>query len=293
MVRVAGCDIAVRGRLLRIARVNGELYKFVTDPEAVVDAVKRSGARVDLFTFVPGLPPASPAFAYPMEWTNLAVLELSTFDRWWTSQIRVKTRNRARLASQRGVVVREVGFDDTLVEGVWRIYNEHPVRQGKRFRHYGKPAGVVRRELGTFLESSVFIGAFADDALVGFVKLTMDDARTQAGVMHLVAMLQHRDKAISNALIAEAVRACTARGLSHLVFASFSYRKQRDTLSDFKARNGFRQVAVPRYYVPITQRGALAYRLGLHRRVTDYLPPRWLDYARTVRRAWHARARAV
>jgi hypothetical protein len=122
------------------------------------------------------------------------------------------------------------------------------------------------------------------------VKLTYDESHTQAGLMHIISMLRHRDKAPTNALIVEAVRACTARQIPYLVYSNFSYgNKLRDTLSDFKERNGFVKIDVPRYYVPLTAAGAVAYRLGLHRRLISYFPEPVLAKLRNFRNSWHNR----
>ena len=103
---------------------------------------------------------------------------------------RHKTRNKAKQAEKKGVVVREVPFDDELARGIWEIYNECPVRQERLFPHYGKSLEAVREMSATFLdESSVFIGAFDGNKLIGFIKLTIDDTRTQAGMMHIISML--------------------------------------------------------------------------------------------------------
>src|SRR5438034_11689237 len=102
-----------------------------------------------------------------MEWDNLAVLLVSTFDHWWTHQIRFKARNKAKQAEKRGVTFREVPFDKALVEGIWKIYNECPVRQGKPFRHFGKDLETVHKEEATYLDSSIFIGALLGDSLIG------------------------------------------------------------------------------------------------------------------------------
>ena len=110
-----------------------------------------------------------------------SVAPISTFDHWWTIEIGSKARNKAKQAEKKKVVVREVPFDDVLVKGIWEVYNESPVRQGAPNRHYGKDIETVHREEATFLDSSIFIGAFLDDRLIGFVKLVHDETRTQAG----------------------------------------------------------------------------------------------------------------
>lgn len=285
---VCGRDIQVQGRLFRMARLDGDKYKFLDDPEPVLAGLRKSDPRVDIFTFMQKLPETTPKYDYPMEWDNLAVLPVSTFENWWSKQIGFKARNKAKQAAKKGVVIREVPFDEALVQGIWEIYNESPVRQGRRFPHYGKSIDVVRKMSGTFPDTSVFIGAFLDEKLIGFIKLTTDDGRTQAGMMHIVSMIQHRDKAPTNALVAQAVRSCADRGISHLVYSNFAYgKKERSSLSDFKERNGFQRVNLPRYYVPLTGLGWAAFRLGLHHKLVDRLPEPLLAKARDLRYSWY------
>ena len=283
-----GRDIQVHGSLVRIARLDGDKYKFLDDPEPVVAALRKSQKRVDIFTFMQKLPDTVAKYNYPMEWDNLAVLEISTFDDWWTKRIGFKARNKAKQAAKKGVIVRETPFDDAFARGIWEIYNESPVRQGRRFPHYGKSIDRVRQMSATFPDTSIFIGAYFDEKLVGFIKLTTDDSRSQAGMMHIVSMIQHRDKAPTNALVAQAVRSCADRGISHLVYSNFAYgKKERSSLSDFKERNGFERVNLPRYYVPLTGIGWTAFRLGLHHKFIDRLPEPLLAKARDLRYSWY------
>jgi hypothetical protein len=289
-IKICGKDVGVEGRLVRIARIDGDRYVSLEHPEAVLDGLQKSGCRIDLFTFMQLLPDTTPKHNFPMEWDNVAALPVSTFEHWWTRQIDGKTRNMVRRAEKKGVVVREVSFDDALIRGIWEVYNECPVRQGKRFPHYGKDVETVGRISATFLGTSIFIGALLDDKLIGFVKLTTDEARSQAGVMHIVSMVKHRDKSPTNALIAEAVRSCARRGIPYLVYSNFAYgKKQRDSLSDFKESNGFRRIDLPRYYVPLTPVGHLALLLGLHHSIVDHVPESVLARFRKFRSDWYNR----
>lgn len=273
IIKASGENVKVTGRLLRVARIDGEKYRFLKDPEAMIEGLRNCGVRVDLLTFLQRLPETSPKYDYPFEWDNFATLPVSTFEHWWNQQIGKKTRNKARQVDKKGVALREVAFDDALVHGIWEIYNECPVRQGRPFPHYGKDLETVRAEAATFLDSSIFIGAFLADKLIGFIKLTSDETGTQAGLMHIVSMIQHRDKAPTNGLIAQAVRSCAERGIRFLVYSNYSYgNKQNDSLSDFKEHNGFQKVDIPRYYVPLTRVGSAAFSLGLHRRLIDHIP---------------------
>jgi hypothetical protein len=225
-----------------------------------------------------------------MEWDNLAVLPISTFDHWWNQQIRSYPRNRARQAEKKGVALREVSFGPVLLVGIRGIYNECPIRQGKRFPHYGMSPERVREYAGTYLDRSIYIGAFLGDTMIGFGKMVMDETRTQAYLVHILSMVEHREKAPTNALIAQAVRVCAERGISHLVYERFSYgRKEGDSLSHFKEVNGFQRVDLPRYYVPLTGLGRAAFRLRLHHKWIDYLPESVSNKIRDLRKAWYTR----
>jgi hypothetical protein len=284
------CDrnLRVHGRLISIASLDGDKFKFLGNPDAILAGLRERRPRVDIFTFMQRLPETSPKYNYPMEMDNLAVLQVSTFAHWWTSQIGFKARNKAKQAAKRGVVVREASFDDAFARGIWEIYNESPVRQGRRFPHYGKSLDEVTRISSTFLDTSIFIGAYFEEKLIGFIKLTTDDDGMQAGMMHIVSMIRHRDKAPTNALVAQAVQSCADRGISYLVYSNFAYgKKERSSLSDFKERNGFARIDLPRYYIPLTRLGWAGLRMGLHHRFVDRLPEPLLAKARDLRYSWY------
>lgn len=287
---VCGRELRVEGRALRVARIEGDSYRFLADPEPIISGVRSCGKRIDLFTFVQRLPETTPQYSYPMQWDNVAAVRISSFDHWWTKTLGFKGRNKAKQAEKKGIELREVPFDDHLIDGIWQIYNECPIRQGKRFPHYGMSRERVREYAGTFLGCSVFLGALFEGKLVGFAKLTIDETATQAGLMHIVSMIKHREKAPTNALIAHAVRTCAERKISYLVYSQFAYgNKQRDSLSDFKERNGFQRVDIPRYYVPLTRFGHLAFRMGMHRKLIEWLPEPVIGRLRNYRSAWYTK----
>jgi hypothetical protein len=289
VINVSGHDIHVKGGLLRIAHREADGYESLDNPEYLISGMRKCGTRIDLFTFIQIREENPPRYTYPLEMDNLAVLPIPSFDAWWKS-LRSVTRNRARQAEKKGVVLREVPFDEPLVRGIWEIYNECPLRQGRKFPHYGKDIPFVRQHAGSFPDSSIFVGAFLEEKLIGFVKMTCDQTRTQANLMNILSMVKHRDKAASNALIAHAVRICAERGITHLVYQNFSYgKRQRDSLSDFKEHNGFVRVDVPRYYVPLTPLGWIAFRLGFHQRVADRIPGPLMEKFRELRAAWYNR----
>lgn len=289
-LRICDRDVNVEGRLIRTARIDGEKYLFLDHPELLLKGLRNCGTRVDLFTFIQKLSNTSPGYPYPMELDNFAALPISTFENWWTKQIGFKARNKAKQAEKHGVTLKEVPFSDKLIQGIWEIYNETPIRQGKRFPHYGISIEQVHKYAGTFLDRSVFIGAYLEDKLIGFAKLTIDETRTQAGLMHIVSMIGQRDKAPTNALVAQAVRSCAERRIPYLIYSNFAYGKKRsDSLSDFKERNGFQRMDVPRYYVPLTPLGWIFFHLGLHHKLIDRIPESFIAKLRDLRSAWYNR----
>jgi hypothetical protein len=225
-----------------------------------------------------------------MEWDNLAVLPVSTFEHWWNRQIRSFPRNRARQAEKKGVALREVPCDENLLRGICEIYNETPIRQGRRFPHYGMTLEKAWDYATTFPDRTIYVGAFLGDTLIGFSKLVTDEKRTHACLVHILSMVRHKDKAPTNALIARAVQVCAERHISYLVYENFSYgKKQGDSLSHFKEVNGFQRMDLPRYYIPLTKLGRVAFRLGLHHRLADRLPESVAAMLRNFRKAWYDR----
>lgn len=289
-MKVCGKDVKMNGSLIRIAHIDGDKYTFPDDPEAMLDGLRKCGKRIDIFTFLQKLPETAPKYNYPVEMDNLAVLPVSTFDHWWNNQIRSYPRNRARQAEKKGVVLREVPYGDELVKGICGIYNETPMRQGKPFPHYGMTIERAREYAGTFLDRSIYIGAFVGDVMIGFIKLVMDESRNQACLVHILSMVEHKDKAPTNALISQAVRSCADHKIPYLVYEHFNYgKKEGDSLSHFKEVNGFQRVDLPRYYIPLTSIGHAALRLKLHHRLVDRLPASLVDKVRDLRKAWYGR----
>jgi hypothetical protein len=289
-MKVCGNDIAIHGKLIRIARIDGDEFTSVDNLDLLIKDLRESGTRIDLFTFFQKPPESAPKYDYPMEWDNLASLPVSTFDHWWKQQIQSNVRVKVRKAEKNGITVREVPFDDALLRGICDIYNETPVRQGIRFPHYGIDLERARDYACTFLDRSIFIGAFHDDKMIGFAKIVVDPTRMQATVLHLLSMVQHRDKSPTNALIAQVVRSCAERGVVYLTYGKMVYgKKEGDSLSHFKEANGFQRIDVPRYYVPLSGIGRAGFHFGLHHGLSERLPESVKTKLRDFRRTWYSR----
>ena len=272
-----------RRGLIRLCSLRDEYYEFIEDPVALLHDLKaKLHRKADLFTFTQPVSDPDPRFSYHLEFDSAAVLFLSTFDHWWKKQINDKTRNMVRKAQKTGVEIRAVEFGDDLIRGIHTIYNEVPVRQGRRFSHYGKDLELLRREHGTFLNQSEFCGAYYDGALIGFIKLV--HGRGVSNLMNIVSMISHRNKAPNNALIAKAVEICASRTVGRLQYGTGN----SGSIGEFKKHHAFQEVRVPRYFVPLNCRGSAALQFGLHRDLNACLPDGWRDYLLMLRAKWFA-----
>jgi len=288
-MHICGKEIRIEGNLIRVARI-AEGFEQVGDPNELVSALQKSGHRVDLLTFMQALSERLPKYDFFMEWDNFAAMPVETFDQWFTKRVDTKIRNKLRKAEKVGVQVREVPFDDALIAGIAAINNECPIRQGRRFPHYGDPLETVRRKNGSFADRSLFIGVFFEGTLIGYAKLVPDEVGGQAGLMQILSMIRYRDKAPNNLIIAQAVRSCAQRKIPYLLYANFAYgKKERDSLADFKEENGFERIDLPRYYIPCSKLGELALNLRVHRGFKEYIPWSVLKQARKVRNSWYSR----
>jgi hypothetical protein len=287
---VNGQRVIVTGTWLKVARVQDEVWlegQIVRDPKRFVDAICRArDLSADLFTFCQKIPDIDPRYDYPLTWDNLAVIRTANFEEWWNSLPQV-TRKNVRRAARRGVVVSSVGCTDTLVRGIAEIYNEIPVRDGRPFPHYGKNLAAIGSELSTMADRSEFLAAYYGKELVGFIKLI--HMGKLSSILHIVSKYAHYDKRPANALIAKAVEVCQRRG-AHLIYGQYTYGNRTNSpLTEFKRRNGFERVVVPRYFVPLTLVGRLSLRLGVHQGAAGILPAWFVDRALSIRAKYYER----
>jgi len=289
-VRVGNAEVITTRSWLRTAAIRDEDYfegDPAKDPESLIQGFQKSGGKADVFTFYQRVPDVAPRHRYPLFWDNVAAISLTTYDSWWES-LPQETRRNVRLAAKRGVVVSAVPFTDELCRGIMGIYNETPVRQGRRFWHFGKGFEAVRAENSTFEDRSDFIAAYHGPELIGFIKMVRTGRI--AGVMQILSKACHQDKRPTNALIAKAVETCVANGMSHLLYCKYVYHKNyKDALTEFKRRNSFRQINFPRYFVPLTLKGRIAVALRLHLGPGELLPQMLVVALLRARARWHAR----
>ncbi|MDR3554361.1 MAG: hypothetical protein P4L55_06385 [Syntrophobacteraceae bacterium] len=281
-VEIDGQIYSISKGLTRVVSLeeDEEWYRDVRDPDATIAALRKGPPRTDIFTFWQRFPDTQPHFGFYYELEPIAALPITSFDQWWKSQISPKHRNKIRKAEKQGLRVVEANFDDDFVRGMTDIFNETPVRQGRRFWHYGKDFDTVKRQFSRRLYREHLIGAYLGNELVGFMMLA--DAGPFMYVGQILSKIKHRDKAPNNALIGKAVELCERRKVPYMVYAYWG----AGPFADFKRQSGFERMLVPRYYVPLNEWGKLVLRLGLHRGLKGALPEPLREKLKALRKTW-------
>jgi len=270
---IDGRTVVITGKWIKMAAVmDEELVEgdTIRDPESFIPALKQTGLKADIFTFAQKLPDIKPHYDYRLEWDNAAVVPITNFKEWWEKRAEYDVRKAEKKAAKVCVTVKTAEFNDAFVRGIVDIYKESPTRQGKPFWHYRKDFDTIKDESGTYLERSEFIGAYYQGELIGFIKMVY--VGKIAATLHVISKKKHFDKKTTNALLAKAIEICEQKGASHLVYGNYDYDEASSFLTEFKRRNGFGKVLLPRYYVPLTAKGRLVLRLGLHHGAKALLP---------------------
>ncbi|MGD6852328.1 MAG: hypothetical protein ACQCN6_09745 [Candidatus Bathyarchaeia archaeon] len=251
---------------VKIARDYREYYKNILPTDDFLSKLKLRD--IDIFTFIERkwcCPIPNPPAAWVKTEDNIGLLEIKDYETWWGA-IGKKTRNMVRKAEKDGVKVSVAPQSDQLAEGIWKIYNETPIRQGRAFPHYGESHEIVAANLYAE-KNSTFISAYIDEELAGFIQLLHGD--NIAVLSNILSMQKYWDKSVNNALLAKAVEVCVAKDERWLMYGRIG---NHPSLDKFKENNGFTKYPITRFYVPLTSEGKYAIKLGLHRELKDALP---------------------
>lgn len=289
-VGINGNKLIATGKLLRTAFVRGEdmMENELENPGLYIDALKRGAndtLQADIFTFTQKIPATHPKYTYPMEWDSIAAIHLVNFKKWWES-LPQETRKNVRRSCKRNVEISIREFDDNLIRGIKEVNDESPLRQGMPNGYYGKSLEATKKLYGEFDGRCDFICAHIGNELIGFLHLVY---RGQvASILNLTSKRRHFDKRPANALVAKAAELCGAKGISYITYGRFNYGNKRDSpLREFKIRNGFREILVPKYFVPLTRWGRLCLAMGLHRGLTGILPHSVIAAGLSARTLWY------
>jgi hypothetical protein len=249
-----------------IARDRKEYERDVAPTEETIKKLREIG--IDIFTFVEGIWRNRTA-SLPKRWQrandNVSLLKVTSYEEWWKN-IGKKTRNMVRKAEKRGIRTEVTDANVNFAEGIWRIYNETPIRQERSFSHYGAPVSTVIESVISSKDCK-YIGAYLEDELVGFVQLVEGEDITI--LSQILSYKRHFDKAVNNALIAKTVEVCANNNHKWILYGRMG---NHPSLDRFKQNNGFNEFQLNRYYIPLTRKGKIAIVLKLHRELKDILP---------------------
>jgi len=286
---IEGRVVIATGRLLKVATVRHEELvegDTIANPESFIAQLKKSKLKADLLTFTQRVPETEAKYNFHVEWENAAAIPIIGYERWWKERTEYSIRKGVNRAKKLGVEVRVVSFDDDFVRSAMPIFSESPVRQGKAFWHYGKDFETVKADLATYVDRSVFIGAYLGKDLIGYMKITR--VGPTGAITQILSMTSQFDKRPNNALIAKSVEWCESAGLSHFIYGSYVYYDPNSTLTEFKKRHGFESIPLPRYYVPLSLKGRAALKLGLHRSLAEIAPKPIYRLFLKTRKRWYS-----
>lgn len=253
---------------IKIAKYS-EQHEYVQDVFPSEEYVnKLANRKIDIFTFIERRwcsPIANPAKNWRIADDNIALLQINNFDQWWQN-IGKKTRNMIRKAEKSGVTVQVVETSERLAEGIWKIYNETPFRQGRAFTHYGQSIDSVKTMV-SYSSKDTFITAVFNNEIIGFIQLVYGDKI--AIISQILSLQQHWDKAVNNILVSKAIEVCADKKGQWVMYGRMG---NHPSLDKFKENNCFIKFALTRYYIPLSLKGKIAMTLGLHRNLKDVLP---------------------
>jgi hypothetical protein len=251
---------------LKVARNQGEYKSSVLPTTQLLQKLAERGT--DVFEFLERKWCCKTPS--PQEWwakadDNIALFHVKSYDEWWNG-INKKTRNMIRKAEKSGISTCVAEPDEKLAKGIWKIYNETPIRQDRGFPHYGASLEEVRESL-RLMQNCTYVGAYLQDELVGFIQLVHGDNITI--ISQILSMQKNRDKAVNNALVAKAIQVCADQHVEWMMYGRIG---NHPSLDSFKRSNGFEKFPLTRYYIPITGKGKIVVKLGLQKDAKDALP---------------------
>jgi hypothetical protein len=226
--------------------------------------------EIDICTFIERkwcCPISNPQREWLKTKDNIALLEVIPYKEW-LEKIGKKTRNMIRKAEKSDIKTSIIEPSEELALGMWKVFNETPIRQGRHYSNYGISLDAIRGGvMASRKTGDTFIAAYFKDEFVGFVQLRYGD--NIVVMSEILSLQKFWDKAVNNALIAKAIEVCAAKNDKWLMYGRMG---NHPSLDNFKVNNGFTKFNLIRYYVLLTNKGRIAGKFSLHREVKDALP---------------------
>lgn len=259
-------DVRKNYHFLKIAYDQLEyLYDIFPKEDFLLGLRKKN---VDFFTFV------ERSWCYTIydcpykSWVrdNIALSTFDSYKDWIKKVTKITPNNPANRAQKRGVMLKVSEPNETLAKGIAQIYNETPIRQGRKYPFYGMSYEGVYKSF-KFDPNTLYITATFGEEIIGFIRLQLGD--NLAMIDQGLSMEAHMDKGITRALMAKAVEISADNNQSFLMYGRIG---NHPSLDRFKRLNGFEKCEIRRFYIPISTRGKIAIKLGLHKELKDVMP---------------------
>lgn len=289
-IGVNGDILITTGSRLKVAKIRGEEMREreIDDPELYLAALRNDKGKIlkaDILTFAQKLPATEPKYSYPMELESVAAIQFASFKQWWEA-LPQESRKNVRRSQKRGVTIKIRELDQDVVEGIRAVNDDSPLRQGVKNAYYGLSSEDTRQRYGDFEGRCDFICAYFGEEMIGFLHLVYREG--VAAILNLTVKPSQLDKRPANALVAKAVEICETRKISYISYGLYNYGNKRDSsLREFKIRNGFQEILVPRYFVPLTLWGRFCLKANLHRGLIGNLPNSVIVAGLRARALWY------
>jgi hypothetical protein len=222
---------------------------------------------IDLFSFIQRtfLGDKLRKYLFYSNFEPIGLLRLSSFDEW-LKLTKYNARRYIRKGAKLGVTAELANIDERFIRSALRIYNETPIRQGRKYSGYGLTIGDLKNKFVN-MENSEVLGAYFKNELIGLLWISY--GHKVAAFRSFLSLIKYRDKYPNNVLLAESVKRCCEKGFQFLTYGNMGYLPNLDF---FKSSHGFRIFLVPRYYVPLSTKGQLAIRLKVCRPLEHSFP---------------------
>jgi len=264
--RINDVKLCVSNDYIKLAQVCNEYMDEVNDADKIICDIKNKNIKANIFTFWILFQESNILCKYYMEYDPIAVIPIKSYEHWYNNQINAGARKAIRHSQKKNVIIKTMFFDETLARGIFNILSETPIRQNRIFKHYNKTFEEIKDEFSLDAEKCVFICAYYENELIGFIKLMC--SKNIAVPYGMVSKIEHRDKSSQNALIAKAIDICVGKNIKYLVYGKWS----AGSLNNFKINNGCMKYNIPRYYIPLTIFGRFLISFKLHKGVSNLMP---------------------
>jgi hypothetical protein len=271
-------EIILEGKFPKFVRLRNEWFEEPGDPEEFIEDIKRRGLEADILTFRQLLPATEPKYDHYFELDPLAVIPVTSYDQWFTSQIKSSVRSNVRKSVNRGVETRVEEFNDDLINGIVDLVNDTRIRQDRKYTYFGYNFEQIKETFAPGPYYCEYIGAYYENKLIGFIKLLF--AGKCSHNFGMISKVEHKDKVPQYALISKSIERTAQRKTPYLLYGQWV----DGGLGQFKRHIGCQLIEVPKYYIPLSAKGKILLNLNLHHGLKHLVPKKISNQLKSIRK---------